>query len=438
MGRFSLNCARISKIWHFFAPFERALFTRIPARWKDSGLAQRNILMERMSIQFGVDRFLADDRNRQSGRFALVTNNSACTASYVPSRLALLSSGCRLVKLFSPEHGLQAIGADGHPMASGTDRLTSLPFTSLYGDELEPSATALSEVDAVLFDLSDVGCRCYTYLWTLSCVMEACSRHGKTVILLDRPNPISGLLSLAEGPGLDESNCSSFIGRWNIPLRHSCTYGELALLWKSDRLKDLDLQVVKSEGWSRQMFYHDSLSSFVPTSPAISNFDSCLLYAGLCLLEATNLSEGRGTGLAFRVAGAPWLDAIAMTEKFNNLDLPGVVARAVTFLPESGTYRGESCNGLMLHVTDMRTLRPVWLAVMLIKCIKDLHPESFAWSTYPTHVNPTGKRHLDKLLGIENAESLFAQDWDKFVPATRELLDCGEWESRVQSHLLYA
>jgi len=397
-----------------------------------------NILKEPMNVQFGIDRFLADHSFQRSARLALVTNNSACTASYVPSRLALLSSGRRVVRLFSPEHGLQAIGPDGHPMAGGTDRLTGLPFISLYGGELEPSESALSDVDAVLFDLPDVGCRCYTYLWTLSHVMEACNRHGKTVIVLDRPNPISGLLSLAEGPSLDESRCSSFIGRWDIPLRHSCTYGELALLWKSERLKSLDLKVVKTDGWSREMFYHDGMSSFVPTSPAISSFESCLLYSGLCLLEATNLSEGRGTGLAFRVAGAPWLDAIAMTEQFNRLGLQGVIARAVTFIPESGKYRGESCNGLMFHVVDVKSLRPVSLAVMLIKCIKDLHLESFQWSTYATHVNPSGERHLDKLLGIENAESLFAQDWTLFVPAMKQLLNCAEWESRVQPHLLYA
>lgn len=390
-----------------------------------------------MNVLFGIDRFLAEDSFPRSARLALVTNNSTCTASYVPSRLALLSSGRRVVRLFSPEHGLQAIGPDGHPMAGGTDRLTGLPFISLYGSNLEPSASELSDVDAVIFDMPDVGCRCYTYLWTLSHVMEVCNRYGKKVIVLDRPNPISGLLSLAEGPSLDESSCSSFIGRWDIPLRHSCTYGELALLWKSDRLRNLDLQVVKADGWSRGMFYHDGLSSFVPTSPAISNFEPCLLYSGLCLLEATNLSEGRGTGLAFRVAGAPWLDAIAMTEQFNRLRLQGVIARAVTFVPESGKYRGESCHGLMFHVIDRQSLRPVSLAVTLIKCIMDSHPESIQWSTYATHVNPSGERHLDKLFGVANAESLFAQPWNLFVPAIKRLLNCAEWESRVQPHLLY-
>jgi uncharacterized protein YbbC (DUF1343 family) len=323
-------------------------------------------------------------------------------------------------------------------MASGTDRLTGLPVTSLYGDDLEPSARALSDVDAVLFDLPDVGCRCYTYLWTLSHVMEACNRHRKPLIVLDRPNPISGMLSLAEGPGLDEITCSSFVGRWDIPLRHSCTFGELALLWRSERLTDLDLKVVKADGWSRSMFYHDGFSSFVPTSPAISNFESCLLYSGLCLLEATNLSEGRGTALPFRVAGAPWLNAIATAKQFNLLGIPGAVARAVTFVPESGKYMGESCNGLMFHVTDTRSLRPVGLAMMLIKWIRDSFPESFRWSAYPTHVNPSGERHLDKLLGIDNAESLFVQDWRQFSPAMKGLLDCAKWESRIEPHLLYA
>jgi len=391
-----------------------------------------------MSIQPGVDRFITEERFQRSMRFALVTNNSACTASYIPSRLALLSQGYRVVKLFSPEHGLQAIGPDGCPMADGIDPLTGLPVKSLYGDELEPDESALAGVDAMLLDLPDVGCRCYTYLWTLSHVMEACCRLNKTLIVLDRPNPISGILSLAEGPGLDESRCSSFIGRWNIPLRHSCTFGELALLWTASRIKNLDLQIVKAVGWSRKMFYHDGASSFVPTSPAITNSEACLLYPGLCLLEATNLSEGRGTPLAFRVAGAPWMDAIAMTEQYNRLGIPGVVARAVTFVPENGKYRGESCNAIMLHVADRKRFRPVSAAMMLIKLVKDAHPKHFEWSPYPTHVNPSGEKHLDKLLGFENAESFFEQPWNEFTTGMPQLLDCDGWGSRVQPHLLYA
>ncbi len=390
-----------------------------------------------MSIQYGVDRFLAEERVDGNTRFALVTNNSACNAAYAPSRIALMAGGCRIIRLFSPEHGLQAVGQDGRLMGDEIDRMTGLPVRSLYGDRLEPEDNDLSDVDAVLLDLPDVGCRCYTYLWTMSHVMEACQRLGKPLIVLDRPNPISGIIGLAEGPALDEKNCSSFIGRWNIPLRHSCTYGELALFWKTTRFNNLDLKVVKTVGWSRNMFYRDGFSSFVPTSPAIANAESCLLYSGLCLLEATNLSEGRGTPLAFRVAGAPWLNAIAISEPFNRLALPGVVARSVTFVPESGKYRGESCNGIMLHVACVRSLRPVRTAAMLIKCIKDFHPGLFEWAPYQTHVNPSGAKHLDKLFGIENAESLFARRWDEFVPAMEQLLDCAGWLSSVEPHLLY-
>jgi uncharacterized protein YbbC (DUF1343 family) len=322
-------------------------------------------------------------------------------------------------------------------MADGTDPLTGLSVKSLYGNHLKPEETDLADVDAVLVDLPDVGCRCYTYLWTLSHVMESCNRFAKRLIVLDRPNPASGVMTLAEGPGLNEAACSSFIGRWNIPLRHSCTYGELARLWKMERMPSLDLQVVEMAGWKRSMFYHDGVNSFIPTSPAIANAEACLLYTGLCLLEATNLSEGRGTPMSFRIAGAPWMDAFAATAHFNSLELPGVVARAITFVPESGQYKQQSCCGVMLHVTEPHLVHTVWASIALIKLIKDGQPEHFTWSPYPTHVNPTGKAHLDKLFGVENAEALFERPWDEFAVIMRQYLESREWEHRVQSHLLY-
>jgi uncharacterized protein YbbC (DUF1343 family) len=390
-----------------------------------------------MSVRTGVDRFAEEGEFASCARFALVTNDGACNTAFIPSRLALVESGHRIVKLFSPEHGLQAVGPDGHAMASGSDALTGLPVTSLYGDALKPSKQDLEYIDAVLFDLPDVGCRCYTYLWTLSYVMEACEEQGKPLIVLDRPNPISGILSLAEGPMLADPRCASFIGRWNIPLRHSCTFGELAQLWKATRIQNLDLRVVRVNGWSRQMFYHDWGSSFVPTSPAMANAEACLLYPGLCLSEGVNLSEGRGTPQAFRVLGSPWMRAAEVAAEFNRLGLPGVAGRAVTFVPEIGKYRGQGCNGVMLHATDVRQIRPVLSAMILIKLIRDLHCDAFAWSTYPTHVNPQGTGHLDKLLGVAHAELLFEQPWDLFRNSLEPLLACPEWPSQVEGHLLY-
>ena len=388
-----------------------------------------------VSVRFGVDRLTGEDDFARAARIALVTNDGACTTSYVPSRVALVERGYRIVKLFSPEHGLQAVGPDGHPMADGVDPLTGIQVKSLYGAALKPSAGDLEDVDLVFVDLPDVGCRCYTYLWTMSLMMEACNEHGKPLVVLDRPNPVSGLLDLAEGPGLDEAQCASFIGRWDIPLRHSCTFGELAQFWKATRIRDLNLRVVPVEGWQRRMFYHDWASSFVPTSPAMGNAEACLLYPGLCLTEATNLSEGRGSVLAFRVVGAPWLRAAEVAGRFNRLRLEGVQARAVPFVPEIGKHRGQLCHGVMLH--PARSVRPVLAALLLIRLVRDAHPESFAWSTYPTAVNPTGERHLDKLSGVAGAESLFDQPWDEFRAAVERLTDCTGWASRVQPYLLY-
>lgn len=369
-------------------------------------------------------------------RFALLTNHAACTSSFVPSRQALIAHGHNITTLFSPEHGLDAIGADGHRMADGIDPLTGLPVISLYGDRLAPEPSDLDEVDAVLVDLPDVGCRCYTYLWTHSHVMESCAVVRKRVIILDRPNPVSGRFSLAEGPTLDP-RCSSFIGRWNIPLRHSCTMGELAQLWRAERFPMLDLEVIVATRWQRNMFHRDWGSSFIPTSPAIINDECCLLYSGTCLLEATNLSEGRGTPLAFRVAGAPWLNAIAATELCNSLQLPGVIARAITFAPETGLYRGELCNGIMLHGASYEELRPVLAAMMLIYIVRELHPKQFAWAVYPTHVNPSGEHHLDLLLGVKAAQLLFDIPRESFISAMTTLLKVSDWRDRMQSHLLY-
>jgi len=367
----------------------------------------------------------------------MVTNEAATTASYIPSRRSLLDQGFRIVKLFAPEHGLDAIGEDGHFMAGSIDALTQLPVVSLYGDKFAPDEEDLHDIDAVLFDLPDVGSRCYTYLWTLSHVMEACEHWNTPLIVLDRPNPVSGMMALAEGPMLDEKHCSSFIGRWSIPLRHSCTYGELASFWRAVRTPRLELEVVPVNGWRRSMFYPAQARSFVPTSPAIANFEACLLYSGLCLLEATNLSEGRGTPLSFRVAGAPWLDSIATAAALNRSGISGAVARNTTFASEAGKYRGERCNGVMIHVKDVTAFRPVCTALRVIWQIRRMHPDHFAWARYPTHANPTGDAHLDKLLGILDAEHLFDKQQSDFEQSLESLLDVRGWRETVRPHLLY-
>lgn len=388
-------------------------------------------------MKTGLDVVLPRSHAYRNKTLALVTNDAAVTSNFEPARAALLSAGYKIARLFSPEHGLGAVGADGSSMPGGIDALTGLPIVSLYGPRLRPDADHLADIDTVIFDLPNPGCRFYTYLWTLTNVMEACREHGKELLVLDRPNLVSGNLDLIEGPVLDEEHCASFVGRWQMPIRHSCTFAELARFWSGTRVAGLRLDIVPVEGWDRNSFPGDASTSFVPPSPAIVDPEAVLLYPGLGLLEATNLSEGRGTATPFRVMGAPWFDASRCALRFNGMKLPGVVVRTITFTPASSKYQGVPCNGLMVHMTDRESFRPVLCAVVLIKLAKDLHPKEFAWSRYPTSVNPTGERHLDKLLGIYNAETIFNDPLPLFLDRLPTLLDPGSWKDTLKPFRLY-
>jgi uncharacterized protein YbbC (DUF1343 family) len=391
------------------------------------------------NILFGIDVLLARQPHWKSKRIALVTNHAATTNQFIPSRLALLQQGFNIVKLFSPEHGLDTTGADGHAIGNSIDTLTRLPVISLYGDKLAPSHTDLTDIDLVLFDIPDVGSRFYTYLWTMTHVLEACAANHIPFVVADRPNPLSGNLMLAEGPMLDEKHCRSFIGRWSIPVKHSCTLGELGQYFNSSRGINCQLEVIPCINWGRNMWHADWSHSFVPLSPAIPVFESALLYPGLCFLEATNCSEGRGTANPFRIAGAPWFLADETVRLFNAM-IPaiskGVCARPIVFTPAESKYTGQSCNGVMLHVTDPSSFLPVATGWLLIRIIKELHPENFQWAAYSTHVNPSGKKHLDLLSGIVNAEILFDTALPEFIFVIKRDIHI-DWASCIRPYLLY-
>jgi uncharacterized protein YbbC (DUF1343 family) len=393
----------------------------------------------------GIDTLLAGPPEWKNSRIGLVTNHAACTANFKPVRQALLDAGFKITRLFSPEHGLDTIGVDGKEMLDGIDPLTKLPVTSLYGGKLAPDQHDLAEVDLVLFDIPDIGCRFYTYLWTMTHVMEACAVHGKRLVIADRPNPLSGRLDLAEGPLLNERYNSSFIGRWNIPIRHSSTLGELALYFKSTGSSEIlqansssfRLDVIPCHNWERTIFYPQWRCSFVPTSPAVPCFESALLYPGLGLLEATNISEGRGTATPFRVAGAPWMDGPRIAKLLNELHPEGAYARPVSFKPAEGKYAGQNCNGIMIHVDDPVVFRPVAYGWLLIRLIKKLHAGFFTWAPYPTYVNHSGARHLDLLTGLRDAESLVAGSGENDIEDIGRYTDPGGWRARIAPHLLY-
>jgi uncharacterized protein YbbC (DUF1343 family) len=350
------------------------------------------------------------------------------TRAGVLTRVALLAEGFNLVKLFSPEHGLGAAGADGEYQPHGIDTVTGLPITSLYGDQLAPGQNDLAGLDFILFDMPDVGARFYTYLWTMTYIMEACASNHIPLLVTDRPNPTGCNLHLAEGPMLDETSCASFIGRWRMPIRHSCTLGELARYFKATRVQGLDLQVIPVRNYTR-----DQLDGFgfTPTSPAIRHPYTPLLYAGMCLLEGINVNEGRGTDFPFEVCAAPWINSKELSHLFNKLHPPGVVADVIAYVASEGLYANEMVYGLRIRVTDNQLFRPVATVIALIQCLFQLYPLHLQERLYPTIANPGGGAHLDKLLGIRGAFDLISSG------ATIDTEITAEWKAEVQPHLLY-
>lgn len=389
-------------------------------------------------VLFGIDRLLAAP-DSLPGRIGLVTNDAARTAvdTQLPSRVALQRAGYHLVRLFSPEHGIAARAPDGAAVTDGIDPLTGLPVVSLYGERTRPPRESLADLDAVVFDIPDIGARFYTYIWTLSHVLEACAESGVPLVVLDRPNPLGGELAAAEGPILDVGRFPSFIGRATIPIRHSLTVGELAQLWNAEWKLNAKLQVIRCEGWQRAMHWPDTGLPFVQTSPAIKSYDAALLYPGIGLFEGTNLSVGRGTPLAFQALGAPWLRAKETAERFNQLSPAGVAARSGGFRPTIPPHPNEPCAAVRLVVSDPGTFRPVAAGLWLLAIVIELQREEFRWAKYPTAANPAGEGHFERLIGGAGIRESLEQgtaDIHSFVASWTKVAG---WADRVKPFLLY-
>ena len=387
-------------------------------------------------ISFGIDEIIHQNPSWKTKRIGLVTSNAATTNNGALSRTALLQAGFNIVLLFSPEHGITATAPDGEAQQNSMDPITGLPVVSLYGPRCMPTTQDLENIEIVLFDIPDIGARFYTYLWTLTYVLEACALNKKECIVLDRPNPVSGNFDAAEGPFL-EGTTSSFIGRWNIPIKHSCTLGELALYFNGTKKMGANLIVIPVKNWDRDSFVSAWGTDFVPTSPAIQNPNSMLLYQGLCLLEATNISEGRGSQYSFETAAAPWMQTNEITSFINQSFGDEIKASGISFTPTSGKYANTLCKGIHFEVIDPAYCKPVFFGLLLLHIIRAKHPQHFLWEPYKTAVNPNGENHLDKLLGINNAQKLFDLPLPQFVATCTKITHTPNWQEQMIPYLLY-
>ena len=288
-----------------------------------------------------------------------------------------------LRRLFGPEHGLRGSAQDMVGVADDTDPRTGLPSVSLYGatfDSLAPTPEQLSGIDVLLFDIQDVGARYYTYAATMALCMRAAKSSGVKVVVLDRPNPIGG--TAVEGGGLDDG-LENFCGLYPVPQRHGMTLGELARLYNDAFGIGCELEVAACEGWPRSAYYDECGLPWVMPSPNMPTPDTALVYPGMCLLEGTNLSEGRGTTRPFELFGAPFIDAAALAEELRRQDLPGVLIRPCVIEPAFHKFKGERCGALQLHVRDRRSFQPYRTGLAVLVAVRKLWPESFAWRTEP-------------------------------------------------------
>jgi len=372
-------------------------------------------------VRPGLDVLATDSLDLVRGRrVGLITNRSGVTRDGL-SAIDVLAAleGVDLVVLFSPEHGIRGAAPEGERIEDEVDAATGLPVLSLYGGSRAPTPEALSDLDALLFDLQDIGARYYTYVSTMAYAMRAAGESGIPFVVLDRPNPIDGHV---QGPVLEPA-FATFVGLYPVPARHGMTAGELARLYAGEFGIEVELHVVPVEGWRRDMWFDETGLPWIPPSRNMPTLESATHYPGTCLFEGTNLSVGRGTPDAFRQIGAPWLEADSLLARLEARGLAGVRFEAIEFVPEGptdGKYDGESVHGIRFTVTDREAYDPVRTAVAALRDARDLAGSRWEWN--PPHFDRlAGSDALRLAIEAGEAPAAIAASWDPELAAFRRL-----------------
>ena len=318
-------------------------------------------------------------RQLQGLKIGLITNQTGIDrASNSNIQLLHAADNVELVAIFSPEHGL-AGKLDIPVIEDGQDSVTGIRVFSLYGPTRKPEPEMLAGVDALVFDIQDIGTRFYTYISTMGLAMQAAAENDVRFIVLDRPNPINGVT--VTGPMLDEGR-QSFTGFHRLPVRHGMTAGELACMFKGELGLELDLQVIAAEGWMRTDYFDATGLTWVNPSPNMRSLTEAILYPGIGLLETTNLSVGRGTDTPFELFGAPWLDGDRFVRELNAIGLAGVQFSAIRFTPRSSKFEGEECGGINIVITDRERFESLRTGIEVALLLRHLYPHTWDIDAY--------------------------------------------------------
>lgn len=381
-------------------------------------------------VKLGLDVFLEQTyKDFIDQRIGLITNMTGVNQRLIPTiDLFHQHPKIQLTALYSPEHGIRGDLKEGQKVQSSIDPHTRLPVYSLYGESRKPTEKMLKDVDVLVFDLQDIGARYFTYIYTMAKVMEAAREHKKEVVILDRPNPISGIS--VEG-NLVEADYRSFVGMFPLPNRHGMTVGELALLFNDRSKYNCSLTVVQMEGWKRNNYFDETNLQWISPSPNTTNLNMMILYPGTCLFEGTNISEGRGTTRPFEYIGAPFINGYELAKEFNQLNVPGVIARPTSFIPTYQKYNEEICSGIQLHVIDRYLLNSFQTGVYLLQLIVKMYPEKFEF------IKPKEGRYFFDLLAGTNRlrKALVREEAEDFLNECKR--DVQKFLSERKRYLLY-
>ncbi|HEX8360202.1 MAG TPA: DUF1343 domain-containing protein [Longimicrobium sp.] len=383
----------------------------------------------------GIEILIRDSLHLVRGkRVGLITNQSAVTRSgELGADVLARTPGVQLVALFGPEHGIRGNLEAGATFVGGRDTKTGVPVYSLYDRTQRPTAEELANVDVLVFDIQDIGARVYTFVWTMAMAMEEAAKKKIPFIVLDRPNPITAAL---DGPVMDievKTVTQVITGYYTVPLRHGMTAGEIARYYNADAKIGADLHVVPAEGWRPDMWFEETGLRFVPPSPNIRSVTSALNFTGLVLGEATNVHVGRGTDAPFNYVGAPWLDANQLLQAVAKYNLPGVRLTPVQITPTTDPavdtdYKGQTFTTLRLEVTDRRTYRPAYTALVLLSEAKRQKPAQF-------RIKNTG---FTQMLGSHWARAAFDRGDDPREIDRRWQRELAEWDrTERQPYRLY-
>lgn len=353
-----------------------------------------------INVNNGIDNIRNFTEFFMGKKLGLITNVTGVDKKF-ESTINIINSEFDLRLLFSPEHGIRGEQQAGESVSSYTDSITGKKVISLYGHKKAPIKEELDEIDALVYDIQDIGVRYYTYIYTMYLSMEACAKYNKEFIVLDRINPLGG--NIVEGNILN-LKYSSFVGMLEIPNRYALTIGELANFINDSLNINCKLKIVPITNWERGLYQDETDIPWIAPSPNIPTINSAIAYVGTCIFEGTNVSEGRGTTKPFEIIGAPWIDPYKLSKELNSKDLEGVYFRPVYFRPTFSKHANELCAGVQLHILDRDKFSPLKAGFSLLYVIKEMYKEDFSFNPITEEFNYHFINHLSGTDDIMNPE----------------------------------